>query len=263
MLLTFTTDFGISSPYVAAMKGAVLQVCSAVEMVDITHGISPQNVRQAAIVLADVAPYFPTNTLHLVVVDPGVGTERKMVYAEIGGQSFLAPDNGVLSYLAKQHPPQRVVALAEPRFWRQVVSNTFHGRDILASVAGHLASGLDPIDLGPIYESLIMLPWNEPLIELDEVRGEVLCIDSFGNLITNLSAAKIKGWAGPAGIETQIRERRISGLQTTYGKQAPGELISLVDSQGRLEIAQVNGNAANALAVQVGDWVRVRRGTKS
>ena len=263
MLITFTTDFGVSSPYVAAMKGSLLRVCEQVHLVDITHSIGPQNVRQAAVVLADVTPMFPAKTLHVVVVDPGVGTERKMIYAEINDQQYLAPDNGVLSYLARQHTPQRVLELAETMFWRANVSHTFHGRDILAPVAGHLAAGLQASQLGPIHPVLAMLAWNEPQIEPDEVRGEVLCIDSFGNLITNLSAAKIKGWAGPSGIVTQVRERQISGLQTTYGKRSAGEVITLADSQGRLEIAKVNGNAASALGAEVGDWVRVRRAPKS
>ncbi|WP_425618544.1 S-adenosyl-l-methionine hydroxide adenosyltransferase family protein [Anatilimnocola sp. NA78] len=263
MLITLTTDFGVSSPYVAAMKGALFQVCERARLVDITHAIGPQNIRQAAVVLSDVTPLFPRHTLHVVVVDPGVGMERKMVYAEINEHHYLAPDNGVLSYLARQHVPQRVIELADSKFWRPQMSNTFHGRDILAPVAGHLAGGLQASQLGPIHPALVMLTWNEPRIEPDEILGEVLCIDSFGNLITNLSAAKIKGWAGPTGIVTQVGERKVAGLHTTYGKQPVGEIMTLVDSQGRLEIAQVNGNAAATLGADVGDRVLVRRAIKS
>jgi S-adenosylmethionine hydrolase len=263
MLITMTTDFGVSSPYVAAMKGAALQVGAQVEFVDITHGIGPQNIRQAAVVLGDVTPLFPTNTLHVVVIDPGVGTERKMIYAEISGQRYLAPDNGVLSYLARHQMPTRMLDLAEPKYWRPHISNTFHGRDILAPVAGHLAAGLDPSQLGPAHAALHMLPWNEPAIEPDEVQGEILYVDSFGNLITNISTAKLKGWAGPTGIVTHLRERKIIGLQQTYARQPAGEIVAIADSQGRLEVAQVNGNAATTLSAQVGDVVRVRRADKT
>lgn len=263
MLITFTTDFGVSSPYVAAMKGALLQVCRQVDFIDISHAIAAQNIRQAAVVLGDVTPLFPAGTLHLVVIDPGVGTERKMIYAEVGGQLYLAPDNGVLSYVARHQAPARIVELTEAKYWRSHVSNTFHGRDILSPVAGHLAAGLDPALLGPAQAAMQMLPWHEPHIEPDEVRGEILCIDSFGNLVSNISVAKLKGWAGPGGIVTQVRERRITGLQSTYGKQPAGEIVALADSQGRLEIAQVNGNAATTLGASVGDWVRVRRAEKS
>ena len=146
-LVTLTTDFGQGSPYVAQMKGVLLRLCPDAEIVDITHGISPQKVRQAAIVLADVTPWFPASTLHVAVIDPGVGTTRRLVYAEIGTQRYLAPDNGSLSRLSQGAAVQRVIALENRRYYLPEVSSTFHGRDILAPVAAHLLLGADPADL--------------------------------------------------------------------------------------------------------------------
>lgn len=258
MLITLTTDFGTSSPYVAALKGSLLSVCRDVELVDLTHGISPQNVRQAAVVLADVTPFFPSGTLHVVVVDPGVGTERKLIYAEIAEQKYLAPDNGVLSYLARSTPPRSIVELAERSYWRANISETFHGRDVLAPVAGHLAAGLSPTLLGPELKQFVQLAWAEPEFGSYVVRGEVLLVDSFGNLITNLLLRDLKNWSR-GEVVTSVGGQEISGIQTTYGRAAAGELITLGDSQGRFEIAQVNGNAAHTLGVLVGDLVQVFR----
>lgn len=259
MLITLTTDFGISSPYVAAMKGSLLSVCRDVELVDLTHAITPQNIRQAAVVLADVTPFFPVGTLHVVVVDPGVGTERNMIYAEIGDQHYLAPDNGVLSYVARQNRPRRLVALTEPRFWREQVSHTFHGRDIFAPVAGHLALGVQPDLFGPTAEAMVELPWSEPVIGKQEICGEVLYVDSFGNVITNIPVAAIQQFAGQGAIVISLAGRSIEGLYATYGQAPAGTIISLGDSQGRLEIAEVQGNAARLLGVTPGVPVRVGR----
>ena len=142
--ITLTTDFGLGSPYVAQMKGVILSLCGEADLIDITHGIGPQNVREGAVVLADTTPRFPPGTIHVAVVDPGVGTARKLVYAEIGPQRYLAPDNGLLSLLAASQPPSRIVSLENSQFWLPEVSPTFHGRDILSPVAARLAGGASP-----------------------------------------------------------------------------------------------------------------------
>lgn len=258
-LITLTTDFGVSSPYVAALKGSLLSVCSEVQLVDLTQAIAPQNVRQAAVVLADVTPFFPAGTLHVVVVDPGVGTERKIIYAEIGEQKYLAPDNGVLSYIAQRTPPRKQIELADRRFWRESVSNTFHGRDVFAPVAGHLAAGVVPELLGPELHQLFRLHWPEPQISEADIRGEVLYFDSFGNVITNIPLAEVQRIAPPATTVVAVAGRTIEGLHATYGKSQLGALIALGDSQGRLEVAIVNGNAARELNVQPGEPVHVYR----
>jgi S-adenosylmethionine hydrolase len=259
MLITLTTDFGTSSPYVAAMKGSLLTVCQRVTLIDVTHAISPQNVRQAAVVLSDVTPVFPPGTLHVAVIDPGVGTERRIIYAEIGEQRYLAPDNGVLSYLVRHATPGVIVELTESRFWRNAVSDTFHGRDIFAPVAGHLAAGVLPEHLGRVTNQMVCLEWPEPQFQNDEVQAEVLYIDSFGNAITNLSIDSLRRWLGEATLLISIPGREISGLQSTYGNRAAGELMALGDSQGRLELAIVKGNAATTLNVQPGEPIQIRR----
>lgn len=252
MLITLTTDFGVSSPYVAAMKGSLLSVCRDVQLIGLTHAISPQDVRQAAVVLADVTPFFPTGTLHVVVVDPGVGTERRIIYGEIGEQQYLAPDNGVLSYLAKQSPPKKLIHLTERQFWRESISHTFHGRDIFAPVAGHLAAGVSPESLGSALDQMIELHWPAPEFSQDQIRGEVLSVDSFGNVITNIRLVEIRKWA--SGSEFFVSAGRgLAEFHGTYGDASPDTLIALEDSQGRLEIAHVNGNASSALGVSPGD----------
>ncbi|HPP53751.1 MAG TPA: SAM-dependent chlorinase/fluorinase, partial [Thermoguttaceae bacterium] len=149
-IITLTTDFGVESPYVAAMKGVIFSLNPAAVVVDLSHAIPPQNIRQAAIVLEEVAPYYPAGSIHVVVVDPGVGTDRALVYARIGEQHYLAPDNGVLSRLVwLGWVPEEVRRLENPRFWRHPVSRTFHGRDILAPSAAYLSLGVSPAELGP------------------------------------------------------------------------------------------------------------------
>lgn len=258
-LVTLTTDFGVSSPYVAAMKGSLLSIATRVHLVDLTHAISPQDVRQAAVVLADVTPFFPAGTLHVVVVDPGVGTRRRILYAEIGEQRYLAPDNGVLSYLTLSLAPQCLIEVAEAKYWRPGVSHTFHGRDIFAPVAAHLAAGVAPDQLGPVTNQMVCLDWPEPTLAADEVAAEVLFIDSFGNSITNLPIATLREWLGKSGIRIEVLGREIGELQTTYGQREPGELIALGDSQGRLEVAIVHGNAAKSLGIVPGTKVRILR----
>ena len=148
-IITLTTDFGSGSHYVAAMKGVILSICPAATIVDIAHDVPPQDIRRAALLLDDVADWFPPETIHVAVVDPGVGTDRAIVYARIGQQQFIAPDNGLLSRLAARTPPPKLIRLSEPAYWLEHVSTTFHGRDIMAPVAARLALGLDPDRLGP------------------------------------------------------------------------------------------------------------------
>lgn len=259
MLITLTTDFGVSSPYVAAMKGSLLSSYASARIVDLTHSIAPQNIRQAAVILADVAPFFPPGTLHVLVVDPGVGTERRIIYVEMGEQRYLAPDNGVLSYLAQKTPPHFIVEITEAKFWRLQVSNTFHGRDIFAPVAAQLLAGIESADLGRVTNQMLCLDWPTPQFLADEIVGAVLLVDSFGNLITNLPIADLQTWLGSAQLRIAMAGHEIVGLQVSYGQRKPDELIALGDSQGRLELAVVNGSAAAVLRLQPGDEVRIGR----
>jgi S-adenosylmethionine hydrolase len=246
-IITLTTDFGEESPYVAAMKGVILGVNPEARVIDLCHQIGPQDVRHAAFFLAEAIPYFPSNTVHVVVVDPDVGTERALLYVEIAGQRLLAPDNGCWTWLARNGlAPTRVLRLTEPRFWRQSISATFHGRDILAPVAGHISRGVDPADLGPQVSEWVSLQWPLPSIGKKMVQGEVVFADHFGNLITNIPATAITGEPGILKVGKKKFRRGFRWVRT-YAEAKPGTLVALIGSSGTMEVALVQGNAAQKL----------------
>ncbi len=256
-IITLTTDFGMSSPYVAAMKGVILSINPGVVLIDLTHAIGPQNIRQAALVLAGAAPWFPPETIHVAVVDPGVGTERKIVYARIGQHHYIAPDNGLLSRLALATPPSTIITVTDPQFWLPAVSATFHGRDILAPVAARLSLGLEPARLGSLQHELVQFQWTEACVSEKRIQGAVQSVDGFGNLITNIPADVLANV--PRGEEVTIAcdEHETQGIFSTYGDQPPMTLIALVGSSGHLELAIVGDSAAIMLGVTVGTPVTV------
>jgi len=190
-VITLTTDFGTDSPYVAAMKGTILSINPDATLVDITHAIPPQDVRRGSIVLEGVAERFPAGTIHVAVVDPGVGTDRAIIYVEIGRHRYVAPNNGLLSRLAARTAPSKIIRLENREYWLPEVSSTFHGRDIMAPVAAHLSLGVPPERLGPPVLGLIEIEWPEVRQSLKRLEGVVQEIDSFGNLITNVTAEMI------------------------------------------------------------------------
>jgi S-adenosylmethionine hydrolase len=254
-LLTLTTDFGDGSPYVAAMKGVILGLNPRARLVDLTHQVPPQDVRYAAFFLAAALPTFPAGTLHVVVVDPGVGTERALLSVEAAGQRLLVPDNGCWTEFARRSgPPAAVIRLAEPRFWRPAVSATFHGRDILAPVAGHLSLGLDPHLLGPPAADWVRADLPLPAREPSGWRGEVVFIDHFGNLITNIPAEELPP-AGP--LRVRVGSAEVDRRVRTYGEASPGTAVVLVSSAGLLEVAVNQGSAAQVLSARVGTPVAV------
>jgi hypothetical protein len=256
-LITLLTDFGQGSPYVAAMKGVILSICPEARIVDLTHDIPPQDVRRAALVLDDLCDWFPPGTIHVAVVDPGVGTDRALVYARIGARQFLAPDNGLLSRLSRRRPPEKLVRLADPAFWLERVSTTFHGRDILAPVAARLAQGLDPDRLGPPLERLAMLDWAAARWSRGRIEGAVIEIDSFGNLITNITADLLAGRPTDRRVCIVCNIYETWGVYRAYAEQPQGMLIALVGSSNRLELALVGDNAARRLGIAVGAPVTV------
>jgi S-adenosylmethionine hydrolase len=256
-LLTLTTDFGEQSPYVAAMKGVILGVNPDARLIDLGHQIPPQHLRHAAHFLTVAVPCFPPGTLHVVVVDPGVGSDRAVLYVEVGGQRLLVPDNGCWTWLARTEAVARVVRVSEPRYWRHPVSATFHGRDVFAPVAGRLSLGLDPAALGPPVTDWVRLPDPAWRAGPGELTGEVLFVDSFGNLITTIPAAALPAdvtmvSAAPA----DSRPRRLPRVHT-YAEAAPGQLVLLVSSSELLELAVAQGSAARLLGVQAGAAVRL------
>jgi S-adenosyl-L-methionine hydrolase (adenosine-forming) len=256
-IITLTSDFGTGSPYVAAMKGVILSINPAVTIVDITHAIPAQDIRHAAVVLDDVTGRFPQQTIHVAVIDPGVGTPRAIVYACIGGQHYIAPDNGLLSRLAARTPSAKIIRLEDPQFWLEPLSSTFHGRDIMAPVAARLSLGLEPERLGPAVEALTLLEWPEVRMTPSRITGVVQQIDSFGNLITNIRAEMF------AGRPTDYRACVVCNIYETwgifgaYGDRPSGTFVAIIDSQGRLELAIVGDNAASRLGIQVGTPVVV------
>ncbi len=257
-LITLTTDFGLGSPYVAAMKGVILSINPEVQIVDLTHGIAPQDIRQAAIALADVTPLFPPATIHVVVVDPGVGTARKIVYAEIGPQRYVCPDNGLLSRLAARQNPSKLRQITADQWFRQPVAPTFHGRDVMAPVAARLSLGLDADELGPPLTELVQLDWPGATKVANRIDGEVTAIDSFGNLVTNITRDMLAGVPTDESVTIACDEHETQGIFTAYADQPPMTLIALVGSTNLLELAIVDDSAAIMLGVKVGAPVEVK-----
>lgn len=256
-LITLTTDFGADSPYVAAMKGVIYSIHPSARVVDVTHSIPPQNIDAGSWVLLEVAPYWPPGTIHVCVVDPGVGTDRRLIGACFESAVYLAPDNGLLTRLAGRKPPTTIVALTERRFWLPTVSATFHGRDILAPAAARLSLGLDPRELGPVVDRLVELPISKVRIMPGKIKGAVRSIDSFGNLITDITAEQLAGVpVEPDRVRICCDEHETQGLFRTYD-QPPMTLVALVGSGGFLELAIVQDSAAMMLGIRAGAPVTV------
>ena len=256
-IITLTSDFGSGSPYVGAMKGSILSIAPEVSIVDITHDVPPQDVRQGALSLAATTCAFPAGTIHVGVVDPGVGTERCLIYALIDGQHFLAPDNGLLDRLARNTPPEQIIALTQSEFWREEISSTFHGRDILAPVAAHLSLGVGADALGDPLDELVRLEWAEVEVSAKKLSGIIESIDSFGNLITNISEELLGDVPRNDSVRIVCDEHETTGIYSTYGDQPSMTLLALIGSAGMLELAIVDDSAAAMLSVKVGAAVTV------
>ncbi len=239
-IITLTTDFGSSSGYVAEVKAVLLSAVPDARLVDVAHDLPPQSIRHAEVVLRRVAFAFPVGTVHLVVVDPGVGTPRRPLAVQARGLGFVGPDNGVLG-VALASPGARAVVLDRPHLFREPVSRTFHGRDVFAPVAAELAAGLPLESLGTAIGDALPSTLPAPRVEGTRVRGETLAADAFGNLATNVPARLL----GPAHRITA--GGRPAERVGTYGEATPGVLLALVGSDGYLEIAARDGSAARLL----------------
>jgi S-adenosylmethionine hydrolase len=256
MVITLTTDFGATAPYVAVMKGVILSINPAARIVDLTHAIRPQDIRHASYFLSTAVPYFPAGTIHVCVVDPGVGSERAPIHVEWAGQHLLGPDNGSFTGLIRKAGSAAVVRrLTDRRFWRPCVSDTFHGRDIFAPVAAHLSEGVEPAELGPVLPNPVEIPIASAVTFNRHWRGEVQFVDDFGNLITNIPACKLK--ALPVKVSVDGSRPRTLRWVRTYSEDATGDLVCLFSSDGYFEIAEVNGNAARRLGVKAGAVVEL------
>jgi len=256
-LITLLTDFGLQDGYVASMKGVILEICPDANMIDISHLIAPQNVRSAAFVLGSSYKYFPRGTIHLAVVDPGVGTERGAIAVRTGSCFFVGPDNGVFSLILRKEVCWEARKLENRQFWRNPPSNTFHGRDLFAPAAAHIARGIQFDALGPPCDPTFV-EWSEPTIGNGEVKGEVIHIDRFGNAIINVMLETLET-QGPAEKWTiNLGKTVIDSIRPAYGRVTVGEALALTGSNGYIEIAINQGNAASELGLVQGTKVIFR-----
>lgn len=250
-IITLTTDFGSTDHFVGVMKGVILGIHPGAEIVDITHDIKPFEVADGAFTVAQSYRYFPKKTIHVVVVDPGVGSSRRPLLVEAAGGYFIAPDNGVLSMIFAREK-SRVRHITNERYFRKPVSRTFHGRDVFAPVAAHLAKGTPPAKFGPRIDDALRLAVDEP-VRSGEGRwtGVVLKVDRFGNLITNFSIDGLKS-INTRPFELKIGTQAITRLALTFTECPPGEVFAVVGSSGYLEIATNQGSAAELLGCGAG-----------
>lgn len=257
-IITLITDFGLKDGNVGVMKGVIWGIAPDAQIVDLSHLISPQNVREAALILQRSAPYFPDSTIHMVIVDPGVGTARRPLAARMGNQYFVGPDNGIITLWLEQleaHDRSCIfIHLNNSKYWLPDISHVFHGRDIFAPVAGYLASGVPLEEFGALIHNPIRLDFPKPR----RIKGgwvcEVIHLDHFGNIATNLFINQL---GGQRVATLRLKGVIIEGMAHTFGERSPGELIALFGSTGNLIVCEVNGNAAQRLKVKIGDLVEV------
>jgi S-adenosylmethionine hydrolase len=263
-MLTLTTDFGASDHYVGAMKGVILSICPHAQIVDICHDVTPFQIAEGAYLIAQAYDCFPKKTVHVVVVDPGVGTARRPILVEAAGQYFVGPDNGVLSmvYACAKH---KVRTIANERYFRQPVSATFHGRDIFAPVAAHLAAGVPPARMGKPIEDYLRPEFAEPRrIGERTWSGSILKIDRFGNVVTNFHVRDFPDLCGTDAFVSQpvltIGRRKIAALARNYAACSPDVLFLIVGSSGYLEVSVNQGSAAKQLGCAAGQPVKLTMG---
>jgi S-adenosylmethionine hydrolase len=252
-IITLTTDFGDHDPYVGIMKGVILGVAPETRIIDLTHHIPPQDIIEAAFALESARPYFPQHTVHLAVVDPGVGSDRRPLAITTARESFVGPDNGIFSF-ALALPGAQAWLLDRPESWLPQVSRTFHGRDIFAPVAARLAQGISPSELGSPLSNPVRLPRLQPeRTRNGDISGHVIHADRFGNLITNIPGQ----WLAGREWTCEISGVLVRGPSPTYASVPRGELLLLVSSNGTAEIAAREANAAERLRARSGTRVRL------
>jgi len=258
-IITLLTDFGQQDGYVAAMKGVILGLHPNANLIDLTHEVEPQNVQAGAFLLQTHFRCFPVGTVHLAVVDPGVGSARAALAGRAAGHFFVAPDNGLLDFCLDLSERQ-VVRLTQNKFWREPVSSTFHGRDIFAPVAAHLARGELLQNLGELFQLQRRLPAFETRLVGKTLRGQVVYIDRFGNLISNISAQQLREFSRDQPITISLAEHLIGGLCQTYAEVPPDSPLALIGSFGFLEIGVNRGNARRRFDARPGDPVNIELG---
>jgi len=260
-IITLITDFGSLDSYVASMKGVILSISPTANIIDMTHDIEPQKVVQASIVMSTCTPYFPDGTIHVAVVDPGVGTDRALLAVKCNNQIYLAPDNGLLGFILERGCKSEVRSIENKDLFLGQVSRTFHGRDILAPVAAHLAEGIPFEEVGPEFKDFHPNIFPYPEREGRIVRGEIIYRDHFGNLMTNINREDMKD-INPQKLELVCGYTRIDGLSESYSDVERGELLCLYGSAGYLEIALREGSAADKLRFPLGTLVEIQESSK-
>lgn len=257
-ILTLTTDFGTQDGYVAAMKGVMLGINPDLKLVDVAHEVGAHDVMEGAFILRSVADAFPAGTVHLAVVDPGVGSNRKPIAIKYRNQLFVGPDNGLFSLVLGGDTADQVVELNQPRFWRnESVSATFHGRDIFAPIAARLASGLSLSSAGTPIDEIQSLRWAMPITDDQGIQGWIVHIDRFGNCITNIDRDQFEAQRRDRDFKCYAGSSIISSNSVTYSDVEPGEATMLFNSQDTLEIAIHQGSASKLLDIRKGAPVNI------
>ena len=250
-ILTLTSDFGLTDHYVAVMKGVILTICPQARIVDVSHGVRPFEIAEGAYLIAQAYPCFPRKTVHVVVVDPGVGTSRRPILLEAAGQYFVGPDNGVLSmiYSREKH---KVRLISNDRYFRKPVSRTFHGRDIFSPVAAHLAAGVPPSRMGKLIQDYLRPSFEKPQRTGKRTwTGRILRIDRFGNIVTNFQAGEFPDLERK-NFSLEIGPRQVGVMAHNYAECGPGELFLIAGSSGYLEVSVSQGSAAGRIGCQTG-----------
>ena len=251
-IITLTTDFGLSDPHVGSMKGVIYSINPNALITDITHDIPSHDVFKAAFILRNFIPYFPEETINLVVVDPGVGSSRRAIAVEADNKYFVGPDNGVFTFVYMDANSYAVFEITDPKYMLKNISSTFHGRDIFAPVAGHISIGVSIKDLGKEVTDPVKIHIKEPEVSSDEIIGEVVYVDSFGNLITNISGKLVN-----SGSQIYIDDIFIESVSKSYSDVPEGELLAIIGSSGFLELSVNQGRASELINAKTSK-IRIR-----
>ena len=257
-IITLLTDFGTKDHYVASMKGVILGINPGCTLVDISHQVTPRDIQEAAFLLANAFASFPKGTIHLAVVDPGVGGPRKPILIVTSNYYFIGPDNGLFTLSLLREKVKQIFVLTKKKYFLSPVSSTFHGRDLFAPVAAHLSMGIRPQAIGHETDSWESLNTPGPKQKGKELQGEILHRDAFGNLVSNIDEACLLKFVGDHPFSIQIGTQRMVGLKKGYWVGKKGELMALIGSGGLLEISVREGSARKTLRAKRGDKIRVR-----
>jgi S-adenosylmethionine hydrolase len=257
-IVTLLTDFGTKDHYVASIKGVILSINPECLLIDISHHVNRHDAREGAFLLANAYSFFPKGTIHLSVVDPGVGGTRKPILLVTQNHFFIGPDNGLFTFIAQKEEVKQIVVLTEEQYFLPKVSKTFHGRDLFAPVAAHLSSGIKPGAFGYTINEIKRLQFQKPIIKEGKLLGEILHIDTFSNLVSNIDEEILFGFTKGQPFVIRVGNKTIHGLKKGYWEGRQGQLIALLGSGGFLEISVREANAQRMLKVKKGDPIEIR-----